>query len=328
MLHQPTDLDHQWIEGVLGRAVLPFERSDPITSNWGSHVRLVVRTKHDSIPLNLHLKIGSTTKFGRSEVDYYTKEFIGLADAPLVRCHYGDADETHYNLLLDDLSATHCDQKTIDPTESYGRALVEAAAKLHAYRWPQVRPDVSLLESAFASGNAGKEALLGAMRQTCTNDECATARRLFEWCPAARQSRLNDPEGITWIHGDINPTNVLAPIQGDGPIFLIDHQPFIESPLKHWLGINDLAYAIVVWWPVETRRKHERMLVEHWHSTLVARGVRNYSLAKAWDDWRLCGMHGIYVPSDWCSKPEDVSGMRWLWEEQLRRVLAFADDHL
>lgn len=327
VLHQSSGVTREWTQRALGRPVLSFERSEALDSNWGSHVRLRISLEGERVPRSLHLKIASVATFGRAEIDYYTRDFVGLTDAPLVRCHHADADATHYNLLMDDLAETHRDQKAVAPTESYGRALVEAAARLHAYRGPQAPPAPSLLEGAFASGRAGEGALLEAMREGFTAEERATARELLSWCPGARLARLADPEGMTWIHGDLNPTNVLAPIHGDGPLYLIDHQPFAVAPLLHWLGVSDVAYAIVVWWPAELRRECERRLVEHWHAALVRRGVEEYSLAKAWEDWRLCGLHGIHVAANWCSSPESALGMRGLWEAQLRRVLAFAEDH-
>jgi hypothetical protein len=327
VLHDSAEVTQAWIEASLGRPVRSFTTSTPPDSNWGSHIRLEVLLAGEEAPLRLHLKIGSATTFGRAEVEYYTRAFASLTDAPLVRCHHADADETHYNILLDDHSQTHRDQKVIEPTLEYGRALAEAAAKLHAHHWPQSPPGRSEADRMVSNARAGQAALLDAMKTGFTPAERETASRLIERNPLARDARLADPEGFTWTHGDLNPTNILAPIKGDGPIYLIDHQPFASSGSPPWLGIRDLAYAIVVWWPIELRRRWERVLVEHWHAALVSRGVEDYSLEKAWQDWQFCGVQEINVPADWCSNPEDASNMRGLWEAQLRRVLAFAEDH-
>jgi hypothetical protein len=328
VLTDTDQLDIHWLHRALGRQIRSFDRSGPTGSNWGLHLQLRVTLLDEPAPLKLHLKIGSSLTFGHAEVDYYTHLFRGLSDAPLVPCHAAVADDTHYNLLLEDLSETHRDQKEIEPTEGYGRALVEAAAKLHAFHWHQPAPAPSVLEQSLAKATAGQDALLEAMKEGFSADERATVRTLLHENAVARNRRLSDPEGFAWVHGDINPTNVLAPIHGHGLVYLLDHQPFADSPLPHWLAVNDLAYAIVLWWPVETRRALERQLVEHWHSTLMAAGAKSYPLSKAWEDWRLCGLQTIAVPSDWCSQPDTTVNMRGLWEAQLRRVLAFAQDHL
>lgn len=327
ILRESGDVSHEWIEQVLRRPVRSITRSGSQDSTWGSHTRLQVSLEDGAVPIGLHLKIASAVTFGRAEVDYYTRTFAGLADAPLVRCHHASADATHYNLLLDDHSQTHCDQKIVEPTLAYGLALVEAAAKLHAHHWPQAPPDVSAAERAACKVSDGHLALLEAMNESFTESERATARRLVEQNPSIRRARLADCSGFTWVHGDLNPTNVLAPIRGDGPIYLIDHQPFAGSEDLSWLGIRDLAYAVVVWWPIELRRSWEGILVERWHAVLMSRGVVGYSIAKAWDDWRLCGIQEIDVPAGWCSNTDTISRMRNLWENQLRRILAFAEDH-
>lgn len=328
ILRSPIELTKEWLASVLDRPVLTLEAHPPATSNWGSHVRLSAVVHNEPHPLRLHLKIASAATFGTSEVDYYTKHFKGLANAPLAHCHYAAADATHYNLLLDDLSETHTDQKEIEPTGPYGMALVDAAATLHAHHWPQPVPTTAVLETAAAKALTCQHALLEAMKSGFSARERETAAAIFDHITPARKARTAHSDGFTWIHGDLNPTNILAPRNGSGPLYLIDHQPFLTSPVHSWLGASDIAYAIVPWWPTEIRRQHERALVQHWHNALVAKGVRNYTPAQAWDDWRLCGLCCIDIPADWCSSPEDAVNMRWLWETQLKRVLAFADDHL
>lgn len=325
VLHHPDDVTPAWVEQVLGRPVEQFERLDG-GSTWGANVRLRVRVAGDDAALRLWVKISSSETFGRAEVDYYLRDFTGLADAPLLRCHHAAADATHYHLLLDDVAETHRHQFDVPPDESYGRALVEAAARLHAHHWPLPPPDAAALDRALAPARDGLETMLDAMNIGFSAAERDAVRRLFEWHPEALRARLADPSGFTWVHGDLNPGNVLAPIEGDGPIYLIDHQPFAASPLGHWLGVGDIAHAIAVWWPVEARRAWERPLVAHWHAALMARGVKDYPLDRAWEDWRLCVLEGLYVPAARCSEPGAVTQMRWVWEPQLRRILAAAAD--
>lgn len=323
--HRPDEITRDWLEQALAREVCECRRIE-LAGSWSSHVRLDIRGAADDAPLLLRAKIASATTFGRAEVDYYLRDFADLADAPLVRCHHAAADDTHYVLLLDDLTETHENRFDITPTADYGLALTGAVARLHAHRWPQPPPDPQSIDRALAPARAGRAALLEAMTEAFTAAERETVTTLLDELPSRLYARLAEQNGFTWIHGDLNPGNILTPVSADAPVLLIDHQPFADSSLTRWLGVGDLAHALVVWWPTDQRRAHERAIVEAWHTALVSRGVRDYSLARAWDDYRLCAMQGINVPADWCSQPGNITKMRWLWEAQLRRVLAAAAD--
>lgn len=326
VLHDANHITPAWLEQILGQAVRHVERVEA-AGTWSVHVRLRVHLAGEETPRRLRVKLGSATTFGRGEVDYYRRYFTALEDAPLLRCYHAAADVTHYHLLLEDVAETHRDQFEVPPTELYGRKLVEAMARLHAHCWPRPAPDADALERALASARAGLPRLIDAMAAGFTAADRDAVREQFDWHPDALRARLALPTGFTWLHGDLNPGNVLAPIAGEGPFYLIDHQPFVECPLPHWLGVYDLAYAIGVWWPAEARRAWERPLVAHWHAQLEARGVTGYPLAQAWDDWRLALLQGLYVPAARCSEPGAVDSMRWVWEPQLRRALAAMADH-
>lgn len=319
--HQATDVTRAWLQAALGRSVESCEL-EALPATWSTHVRVRAKLAGEHPPRELRVKIASVETFGRSEVDYYRRWFVDLADAPLVRCHAAGADATHYFLLLDDLQETHRNQFDVAPTSEYAVALADAAARLHAHHWPQSPPDATAIEQLLAPARAGMEPLLDAMGSSLGAGERRLVRDTVARLGPALRERLADARGFSWVHGDLNPGNILAPNDSPGPVLLIDHQPFADSPLGPWLAMSDLAHAAVVWWPVESRRALERTLVEHWHATLVARGVRDYPLDLARKDWRLCAAMGLLTPLERCSVADQVESMRWLWEAQLGRVLA------
>ena len=96
------------------------------------------------------------------------------------------------------------------------------------------------------------------------------------------------------MHGDVGEQNILVPRQGDRPLYLIDRQPFNWS-LTTWLGAYDLAYAMVIDWEVETRRRWELPVLRRYHERLLACGVQGYPWERLWDDYRLCVPMGVYV---------------------------------
>lgn len=92
-------------------------------------------------PSTLLLKLCTGNTFGPSEVNYYTKNYIDLANPPIPRCYHAHytAEPRHYHILMADLSATHQPARQQTPTLAYALALAEAFATLHAHCWGQAR---------------------------------------------------------------------------------------------------------------------------------------------------------------------------------------------
>jgi Phosphotransferase enzyme family len=321
----PAEVTSGWLERALGRRVRSFERTEAV-SVWGAHVLIVAEVEGATTPLKLRVKLGSAAIFGRSEVDYYVRDFVGLADAPLVRCHHAEADDTHYHLLLDDLTDTHRNQHDVPVTPQYGRSLVESIAQLHAHRWAQAPSDAADIEASLRRPRAGLPVMLDAMAEGFSADDRAAVRDAFDSLPGAMRRRAEDPVGFSWVHGDLNPGNILVPRTGTGQVLLIDYQPFRDSPVVNELAMSDLAHAMVLWWPEESCRRWAAALVDHWHARLEFRGAGYASRARLRDDWRLCVARTLMVPASRCSEPGAVTKMRWLWATHVRRALgALAD---
>ena len=100
-------------------------------------------------------------------------------------------------------------------------------------------------------------------------------RDLFARHPQAMIERTSDPNGFTLIHGDTGEQNILTPRQGDRPVYIIDRQPFDWS-LTTWLGAYDLAYAMVLDWPVELRRQWEMPVLDATTPGSLRRACRGY----------------------------------------------------
>ena len=309
-LRTPDTVDIDWLSEVLGTPALRFDASAE-SANWSSHLRLRV-TLADGSTRALRLKVCQGTTFGRSEVDYYTQDYLGLAAPPLVRCH--DAvfvPGAGYHLLLDDLAETHHDRRDEPPTLDYGLAVAEALARMHAPHWQsRPAPAVSALDRHFDEIRPGVPVL-----ERMTGLALA---EVFATHEAALRRRWADPRGMSLLHGDLNGSNVLTPRGASAPVLLLDRQPFDWS-LTYGLAVHDLAYFMVPWWPEVACAAWAEPVLRRWHATLAQ---PDYDWASVLDDWRLSVRQCLHVPFEWCSKPETASRMRWLWETQLRRILA------
>ncbi len=309
--------------------------------NWSTNARLHVTYSagaQGALPRRLFLKMVDANDdedpFDDSEVIYYTRDYADVPGAPLLRCY--DAAWSpklmRYHLLLDDVSATHVEVREKEPSLGYGLALAEALATLHARWWgaPGLATAGAAMHSAshiatFAAlAKPGVDHILDRFSDQLQPHWPARLRELFAAHPQAMVRRTADPNGFTLIHGDTGLGNILVPRDGDRPLYLIDRQPFAWS-LTTWLGPYDLAYAIVLDWPIDLRRQCEIPILEHYHARLIENGVRDYSWQQLWDDYKLCAAMGVYVAVEYC---RDGVNERWIdtWLTMLQRALTACDD--
>ncbi len=317
------------------------------TSNWATNARLHLTYSADARgerPTTLFLKMSSTDagddgSFDDSEVRYYINDYIGVSDAPLIRCYGGgySAALQRYHLLLADISATHIIACQKPPTLDYLLSLADGFAILHAAHWGSERQHDAAHFTRFATiSEAGVEPILGAFA-TCpaaphTADFVVDLeptwpdliRAIYKNHPQLLIDRNDDGRNLTLIHADPNCTNIMVPKEGDRPIYIIDRQPFDWS-LRIWLGVYDLVYASLDW-TIEQRRAWERPLLERYHQQLCGRGVTTYGMEQLWHDYRLCLPLGVYVATEYCrhglNKP-----LYFRWYSALRRALTACEDH-
>jgi hypothetical protein len=337
----------EWLTAVLansraltGGAVEAFD-VETGRGNWSSSARLNLRYSEDAqgdLPQRLFLKMVNTDLddefFGPSEVTYYTRDYIGVKDAPLLRCYDGRFSEAaqRYHLLLDDVGETHIRATDKEPTLEYGLALAEGLAVLHAHWWGVRRlaeadapmHDGEHIRRFVEIAEPGAGHIIERLSAELEPHWPAAIRDLFAHHPQMMIRRTQDDNGFTLIHGDAGDTNILVPREGERPIYIIDRQPFDWS-LTTWLGAYDLAYAIVLDWNVELRRQFERPILEHYHKHLIRRGVRGYSWEQLWDDYRLCVAMGVYIATEYCRGGVNEA-TQWVWLPMLQRALTACDD--
>jgi len=284
-------------------------------------------------PQSLFLKLCDGT-FGRSEVDYYRKDYPQLRDAPLPFCYDAVYEDGAYHLLLEDLSATHRNRWDVEPTPGFGAAAATAVARLHGHVWGAARIesagyrplDEAQLNRYLAYVEQGRAPMLDELRKDGNVEAVRIAERLFDMLPGAMLRRASDGDDIALVHGDLNPGNILTPLSGDdaSDVRLIDRQPFDWS-LTNWVGPSDLAYMMVLWWPVERRRLYELDVLRAYRQELLRQGV-DYAWERLLDDYRLSALQCIYVPASWCIDDRERVDMKWLWTSELERTLAFDRD--
>jgi len=342
-----SQVTSEWLTRVLSNsgalttgAVAAFE-VDTSPGNWSTNASLTVRYVDESqgaLPRRLFLKMVNTDLedefFGPSEVMYYMRDYMGVEEAPLIRCYdavYSE-EQRRYHLLLDDLSATHVEAATKAPTLEYGLALAEGLAALHARWWGAQRlaeagapiHDAKHIQRFVDIAEPGAGHILNQFSAELEPHWPDMIRALYAKHPQALIKRTQDANGFTLIHGDVGHNNILVPRAGDRPSYIIDRQPFNWS-LTTWLGVYDLAYAMVLDWEVETRRHFEIPILKRYHAQLIKKGVTDYAWERLWDDYRLCVAMGVYIATEYCRGGVNE---RWVatWLPMLQRAMTACDD--
>jgi hypothetical protein len=338
----------EWLSAVLaasaaltGGAVASIELGTG-QGNWSESTNLAVKYMDDargSLPQRLFLKMvdadtGDDEYFGDSEVTYYTRDYVDVANAPLLRCYDGVySDELkRYHILLDDVSESHIEAAEREPTLEYGLALAEGLAALHARWWGAGRlaeagapiHGAEHIQRFVDIAEPGVGHILGRFSAELEPHWPDALHELYAKHPQAIIERTQDDNGFTLIHGDVGYNNVLVPREGERPIYIIDRQPFDWS-LTTWLGVYDLAYAIVLDWEVETRRQYEIPILKRYQASLIEDGVNDYSWERLYDDYRLCVAMGVYIATEYCRGRVNE---RWIhrWMPMLQNSLTACDD--
>jgi hypothetical protein len=306
-----------------------------------TNVRLGIAYSEDATgakPTKLFLKLVTLDMedefFGPSEVNYYQRDYVGVRHAPIPRTYDAVYSHQHgrYHILMDDLSDTHQTARNRTPAMSYGTALAEGLATLHAHWWGQTRlveideciPDTQQIQRFAEMGKLGARFIIDA----CANELKAhwpeAINQIYDAHPRLMVQRTQEGIGFTLIHGDVNRNNILVPMTGERPLYLIDRQPFNWS-LTVWLAVYDLAYAMILYWDAELRRTLEVPVLRHYHECLIRQGITGYTWEQLWDDYRLCVMMGVYVTTEWCRTELRLDTHQY-WMPMLQRTLTAVDD--
>lgn len=310
--------------------------------NWSTSGQLIVQytaNAQGALPQRLFLKLvdtdlGDGESFGGSEVTYYTHDYIDVDGAPLLRCYDAaySAALQRYHILMDDVSATHIEAAKKEPTLEHGLALAEGLAVLHARWWGAQRladaqapiHSASHIQRFVDIAEPGVGHIVSRYAAELKPHWQAALRELYTHHPQAIIERSRDLNGFTIIHGDAGCTNILVPRNGDRPLYIIDRQPFDWS-LTNWLGVYDIAYAIVLDWDIELRQRCEMPILRRYHERLTERGVAGYTWEQLLDDYRLCVPMCVYIATEYCRGGVNE---KWahVWLPMLQRALTACDD--
>lgn len=286
-------------------------------------------------PATLILKTGQparnrdlTWNGGRQEVAFYNQVAPSLPPDVVPRCYEAVWDETtrDWHILLDDLTDTHVIATVwpLPPTTAQCEVIVDAWARFHAAWWDDPRLGVSI------GNRSDQKATEGYLRDLTerfgrfadllgdrlTPDRLHRYERLLAEGPRLL-GRAHRQGHVTVVHRDAHVWNCFLPRDGGGDVRLFDWDGW-----RVGLASSDLAYMMATHWYPERRRRLERPLLDRYHATLLARGVRGYERAALDEDYRWSALWQITTPI-W-QATYDIPAAIW-WSHLERTMAAFED---
>jgi hypothetical protein len=288
------DLDPKTLAKVMGRTVTSVALLD---GSAGTSSRSRLALTGDDVPNTVFVKmsaetaairmLGEIASLGEREVRFYSQLSPELAGVPQ---SYGAAFDPltgRFVILLEDLTRDACEfYDTLRPLEKdVAGQLVEFLAHVHGTFWNRLpaRGGTGPLGWLTATSEERSLPLSGLIMRISAKrlaDKTAIpiedGRFVIENYPAI--ARLMDAGPHTVLHGDGHPGNVFS---RNGKTGLLDWQV-----VRRGHPARDLAYSLVIGMTTESRRAHQRELLDVYRQALVASGGPEIGRDELWERYR------------------------------------------
>ena len=266
---------------------------------------------------------------GRNEVAFYKQVAAATKDHLVPRCYdavYDDQTKL-WHLLLEDLTDTHfvATAWPLPPTLQQCEQIMRARARFHAAWWDEPRLGVTVgawMDSAGLDQQVKQLAnqlpvFIERQGDRLSPDRRDLYARLLKAAPRL-QDRYRSRRNMTVVHGDAHVWNIFLPKDADGGGALL----FDWDCWRVDVASDDLAYMMAMHWYPDLRRRFERPLLDVYHETLLAEGIRGYDRRALDEDYRLSALWHITTPL-W----QDANSIPPLiWWNNLERIFLAVDD--
>jgi thiamine kinase-like enzyme len=313
-------------------------KSNQTNVSFVSHLAVRYTAEEPSAPMKLFLKIPNPDfNWGDREITFYNEivpimlEKYDWVDLPFLHCYdvAYSAESGRSHFLFADVSDTYFSVDGSMPSAlQHQESAIDAFAQFHAFWWEHPKLGQELGEKQTEAGisqfiisaRAKLDDFASFRGERLSETQHAILHAVVSSWPYRRKERLIQGQGITLVHRDPHPLNLLYSHDvGNAGVKLIDWQSWRVDT-----GTDDLAYYIACHWPFEARAGIEHPLIQRYHQQLLHLGVENYTWDDCWYDYRasvircLFFLVGAWSPIQW--------QRGWWWAKVTQGISAF--DHL
>jgi len=218
----------------------------------------------------------------RNEVNFYDliRKELDI-EAPACYASVMNSEDGQFCILMEDLSlrAVRFPSAVEGVSVDEMRSLIKNLANLHAHFWqsPRLDTDLKWLPKTYEGGMFPVFDSIGLhiIRDQVAKNEfkqkiLAPLDRSIDqlWNALWKSQQLIYQQPHTLLHGDTHIGNTYVLPSGQGG--LIDWQLIVRGPWCH-----DLTYLMITGLAIDSRRAHEKELLNLYRNTLIEKGVKN-----------------------------------------------------
>ena len=306
------DITPEWLSDVFGSKVsFTLETLGEGPGYVSDMTRLNLSSDDSSVPRKAIVKVNPSFE-GANEIArryalfereaLFYKEAAAATPIRTPHVYFADADVANSRgiILMEDCSHLETRPSVSDtpPTPEEIRSVMNSAARLHAHWWNRdpaecpwaMTPDDALFQTFMLDCAEGWPAFTNSeLMALLPSDAQALAERLpEEFGPKMLKAMPRDR--LTLCHLDFHIDNMFFEPGADDPIVLFDW-----AGASWGRGTNDIAYFLGFVLDPETRRANEIEALNHYHETLVANGVTDYSRDELTTDYKLGTLFALWV---------------------------------
>jgi hypothetical protein len=270
-------------------------------------------------------------RFYEREVNFY-RQIANRVDLRVPRCYFSAFEPTgEYVLLLEDMAPAKVGDQLAGCAAHQAELCLREIAKFHATWWNSPELDkldwmptidaewyIQAVEQGYSQAWGPFAEHFGQMLSPKMLEVGAALPNHM-----GAMMRRFGAKPWTIVHADYRLDNLFFHEQaGETKLSVIDWQITVRGK-----GAFDVGYFLCGTLPVDERRKHERDLVQMYHSILLENGVKNFSFDECWELYRVAVLFMIVYPVIGIGTLDlaNERGVR-LFTEILQRTLSAIED--
>ena len=261
------------------------------------------------------------------EVLFYSQVAPRMPAECLPRCYSvaHEPETDNFSIVLEDLSATHCQTEyPVPPSMGWCARAVSCLARIHAAGWSKREFEPILGGFGTSASVEDWSELLRSVWPEFSRflgDRLADGRRqaierVMESLDLILGRSLKT-EQQTVLHRDTHLWNFFYPREEQGDVKLFDWQL-----CEYGLATDDLVPMLALNWFPERRGRFEKVMLKQYHAALSGAGVDGYGREELETEYRWSVLKGIVTPMlQWHHEiPADI------WFNNLEKILSAVED--